>query len=124
MALICLIILYLIFKATFDSVDRGKLIRGKGNKEVESDKEKRSERKFDSKSGENDKRNKKQGKSRGKMKEEYWTPRRVKQKCPLSSMLFNILQAKEYMAKRAWGGIKLGGGKYTWHNCRWHTRTI
>lgn len=46
------------------------------------------------------------------LKERFWRGRGVRQSCPLSLLLFNILLAdmKEELRKIKWGGDKVGGG--------------
>lgn len=47
----------------------------------------------------------------GEMSNAFWTARRVKQGCPLSPGLFNLLIAdvKEHIKRGGWGGVKLMG---------------
>jgi len=48
-----------------------------------------------------------------KVKRNFWTARRVRQGCPLSPLLFNILQVdlKEKMERIKWREIRLGNGR-------------
>jgi len=49
----------------------------------------------------------------GEVGESFWTGRELRQGCPLSPILFNILIAdlEEEMGRVRWGGVKLGGKK-------------
>lgn len=49
----------------------------------------------------------------GKMGKKLWTARGVKQRCPVSPLLFNLLMAdlEEELRKGRWGGIRLGEQK-------------
>lgn len=49
----------------------------------------------------------------GDMGESFWTARGVRQGCPLSPILFNIVTAdlEEELERVKWGGVRLGGEK-------------
>lgn len=98
-----IIVLFVDLRAAFDSVDRGELIksmRKKGMREglIERTEELLRETKCRVRVG-------------GKVGEEFWTVRGLRQGCPLSPVLFNLLIAdlEEKMARVKWGG---GGGKF------------
>jgi retron-type reverse transcriptase len=91
-------------KAAFDSVDRNVLIRAMRERGVREGLVRKVEEML------------RETKSRvrvGQVGEELWTARGVRQGCPLSPILFNIMMAdmEEEMAKGGWGGVKLGEGK-------------
>ena len=46
-----------------------------------------------------------------KVKKKFWTEKKVRQECPLSPMLFNLLIGEEGLRKNEVGGVKLGGRK-------------
>lgn len=50
----------------------------------------------------------------GRVGEGFWIARGVRQGCPLSPLLFNILisNVEEVLGKIKWGGISLGGKKF------------
>lgn len=101
-------------KAAFDSMDRRVLIeemrkRGVREELVDGVEELLRETK---------------SKVRGKdgLGESFWTGRGIRQKCLLSTLLFNLLIAdlEEEMKKGVWGGIRVGERKYI----RWPARMI
>lgn len=58
----------------------------------------------------------------GKVGESFWTARKVRQRCPLSPLLFNILVAnlEEEMGKVKLGEVRLQGNLYA-VICRRHS---
>ncbi|XP_011884026.1 PREDICTED: golgin subfamily A member 6-like protein 22, partial [Vollenhovia emeryi] len=91
--------------AAYDSVDRGILIeamRKKGIREGIIERVEEIMRETTSRV-----------RVRGEIGKEFWTARGLRQGCPLSADLFNILLAdlEEEMGKVKWGGIRLGEEK-------------
>ena len=100
-----MVLFFVDLRAAFDSVDRVKLIaalRGRGVKEgtVKRCEEVLGEIGFRVRIGE-------------EVGEKFWTGRGVRQGCPLSPLLFNMLMAdmEEEMRKGRWGGVRLGEGR-------------
>lgn len=88
-------------KAAFDTVDRGVLIKTMKERGIREE----LTVKVEKLAGER--------RSRVRMGEvmgdSFWTARGIRQRCPLSLMLFNLLVAdlEEEMGKVRWGGVKL-----------------
>ena len=98
-----LVALFVDVKAAFDSVDRGVLreaMRGRGIREglVERVMETLEETMNRVRVG-------------GEIGESFWTARGVRQGCPMSPLLFNLVigDIDEEMGKVKWGGVRLGG---------------
>lgn len=100
-----LVALFVDLKVAFDSVDREVLVgmlRGRGISDGVTERVVELLR---------------ETKSRVRVGKEvggtFWTARGVRQGCPLSPLLFNIMLAdvEEELGKVKWGGVKLGEGK-------------
>ena len=100
-----MVAMFVDLKAAFDSVDRGKLIEAMRERGIRKGLVSRVERIL--------KETRSRVKVGGEVGESFWTARGVRQGCPLSPLLFNILIAdiEEEMGKVKWGGIKIGGKK-------------
>jgi len=80
--------LFVDLRATFDSVDRGELIRTMRERKRE-----RGERRVGGKDGGDVKRNRSRVRIGGQIRQGFWTARGVRQRYPLSPLLFNLLIA-------------------------------
>ncbi|XP_071579341.1 uncharacterized protein [Temnothorax nylanderi] len=98
-----LIVCFVDLKAAFDSVDRGVLIKAMRERGVREGLVRRTEELLSE--------TKSRVRVRDGMGEEFWTGRGVRQGCPLSPLLFNVLLAdmEQEMGKVKWGGVVLGG---------------
>ncbi|XP_011862008.1 PREDICTED: uncharacterized protein LOC105558746 [Vollenhovia emeryi] len=100
-----LVVLFLDLKAAFDSVDRGILIKAMRERGIREGLISRCEEILA------------ETKSRVRVGEEaggiFWTGRGVRQGCPLSAIMFNLIMAdmEEVLKKGRWGGVKLGEEK-------------
>ncbi|XP_071572942.1 uncharacterized protein [Temnothorax nylanderi] len=98
-----LIACFVDLRAAFDSVDRGVLIKAMRERGIREGLVRRTEEIL------------RETKSRvrvgNEIGEEFWTGRGVRQGCPLSPLLFNIMLAdmEEEMGRVKGGGIRLGG---------------
>jgi len=110
-----LVALFVDFKAAFDSVDRGVLVETMRERGVREGLVRRVEELL------RETKCRVKGR-RGGGGEQFWTARGVRQGCPLSPLLFNILMAdlEEKMGKVSWGELGWGGRRCT----RFCTRTI
>lgn len=92
-------------KVAFDSVDREVLMESMKERGIREELRKRIEEVY------------RETKSRvrvgEKVGENFWTARGVRQGCPMSPYLFNIVMAdmEEVMRRGGWGGVKLEGEK-------------
>lgn len=94
--------MFVDLKATFDSVDRGKLGEAMKERGVRKGLRRRVEEVM--------KEIRCRIKTRRELGESFWTEKGVRQGCPLCPMLFNILTAdlEEKLGKVKKGGIKIG----------------
>jgi len=100
-----LVALFVDLKAAFDSVDRGVLIEAMRERGIREGLVKRVEEVM------RETRNRvRVGREMGSS---FWTERGVRQGCPLSPLLFNLVLAdlEEKMRRVRWGGVKLGEEK-------------
>jgi len=97
-----LITVFVDLRAAFDSVDRGILLRALRERGVREGLVVRVAELL--------RETKSKVRVRGQMGKGFWTARGVRQGCPLSPLLFNLLLAdlEEEMGKIKWGGIKIG----------------
>ncbi|XP_024883827.1 uncharacterized protein LOC112462336 [Temnothorax curvispinosus] len=98
-----LIACFVDLKAAFDSVDRGILIKAMRERGIREGLVRRTEEML--------RETKSRVRGGNELGEVFWTGRGVRQGCPLSTILFNVLLAdlKEEMGRVKWGGIMLGG---------------
>lgn len=95
--------MFVDLKVAFDSVDRGKLIEAMEKRGIRKSLTRRTKEIMRETSC--------RVRAGGKIGEKFWTERGVKQGCPLSPLLYNVLTAEEEMAKVKWGGVKIGEKK-------------
>ncbi|XP_067209950.1 uncharacterized protein [Linepithema humile] len=97
-----MVALFVDLKVAFDSVERGVLVEAMGERGIREGMVVRVEEIM------------RETRSRvrvgGKMGEAFWTARGVRQGCPLSPLLFNVVTAdlEEKMRKVRWGEVRLG----------------
>jgi len=96
---------FIDLKAAFDSIDRDVLFRAMKERGIREGLVRRIEQIM--------RETKCRVRIGGEIGENFWTARGVRQGCPLSPILFNIMLAdlEEEMGKVKWGGIRLGGNK-------------
>lgn len=93
---------FIDLKAAFDSVDRRVLVKTLGKRGVRGGLIRRIEKVI--------RETKCRTRAAGEVREEFWIARGVRQGCPLSPTLFNLLIAdmEEEMGKVKQGGVKIG----------------
>ncbi|XP_046145769.1 uncharacterized protein LOC123989135 [Osmia bicornis bicornis] len=96
---------FIDLRAAFDSVDRGVLLEAMRKRGVREGLRKRVKEIL--------KETRSRVRTGDGISEPFWTVRGVRQGCPLSPLLYNILTAdmEEKMSKSGGGGIKMGGRK-------------
>lgn len=100
-----LVAMFVDLRAAFDSVDRGELIKAMRKRGVREGLTERIEELL--------RETKSKVRVGGGMGGEFWTARGLRQGCPLSPMLFNLLIAdlEEELVKVRWGGVRLEGDR-------------